>query len=107
MTDEQKATVTNQRSAAVVAAYDSQIIDKPTALRELRQMASTTGAWSNITDELIKQAEDEPPPPMEGDVPPGAPGQEGKNDAGSDDPSAAGPDAGQEKARAAEKGDAG
>ena len=107
MTDEQKATVTNQRSASVVAAYDSQIIDRPTAMRELRQMASTTGAWSNITDELIKQAEDEPPPPIEGDVPPGAPGQEGKNNAGSDDPSAAGPDAGQKKARAAAEGNAG
>lgn len=108
MTDEQKATVTNQRTAAVVAAYDSQIIDKPTALRELRQMASSTGAWSNVSDELIKQAEDEPPPMAGEGLPgtPGAPGQEGKNDAGSDDPSAAGPDAGQEKARAAAEGNA-
>jgi hypothetical protein len=62
MTDDQKADVTNKRTAATKAAFDSQIIDKPTALRELRGQSQVTGAFSHITDDQIKAAENEPAP---------------------------------------------
>ena len=85
MSDEQKANVTNQNTAAVCAAFDSQIIDRPTAMRELRQLSQVTGTFSNVSDDLIEAAENEPPPmPGEGEqnaadpaAQPGAdPGQE-------------------------------
>lgn len=90
MSDEQKATVTNTVTTAVVGAYDAQIIDRATALKELRQLSQTTGAFSNITDQQIKEAEDEPPPvPGEGlpDVENPDPGQEAQGaEPGKDQP---------------------
>jgi phage-related protein (TIGR01555 family) len=65
MTDEQKAGVTNTTTAAVVAATDSQVIRRSTALKELKQLAPTTGAFSNITDDEIKEAENDPAPTAE------------------------------------------
>lgn len=62
MSDEQKADVTEKRTAAVAVAYESQLIGRKTALQELKQVADITGAWSNITDEDINAAEDEPAP---------------------------------------------
>jgi hypothetical protein len=38
------------------------IIDRATALKELRQSSEVTGVWTNITDEQIEEAENEPPP---------------------------------------------
>ena len=62
MTDEQRATVTNTSTAAIVAAYEKAIIGRSTALKELKQLSHVTGAFSNITDAEIKEAEDEPVP---------------------------------------------
>lgn len=69
MNDEQKATVTQTLTTSIVGAYDSQIIDRATALKELRQIASVTGAFSNIDDDLITEAESEPPPSMNEGLP--------------------------------------
>lgn len=65
LTDEQRAEIVTKIVAAVVAAYDAQIIDRATALRELKQIAALTGAFSNIADEAIKKAENDPPPTPE------------------------------------------
>lgn len=65
MSDDQKADVTTKVTTAVVGAYDSQIIDRATALKELRQLSQTTGHFSNITDDQIKDAEEEPPPRLD------------------------------------------
>lgn len=62
MSEEQRAVVTNQVTAAVMAAYEGQVIDRATALKELRALAQITGAFSNITDKQIKEAESEEPP---------------------------------------------
>lgn len=70
MSDEQKATIAMNTATAVVGAYDSQIIDRATALKELRQSAQVTGVFSNIDDDQIKEAEDEPPPSMNEEEPP-------------------------------------
>ncbi len=69
MSDDQKATVATNVTTAVVGAYDSNIIDRATALKELRQSSRTTGVWSNITDDQIKEAEAEPPPTMNEELP--------------------------------------
>ena len=61
----EKATVANQKGAVVLEAFEKQVIDRPTAMKELRQLASTTGVFSNITDEQIKDAEEQPAPTPE------------------------------------------
>jgi hypothetical protein len=65
LSDEQKADVTDRRTAAVVSAYTAQITSRATSLKELKEIGDVTGAFSNISDEEIKQAEDDPPPTPE------------------------------------------
>ena len=48
--------------SAVNTAEGSGIIDRATALKELKQSSHTTGIFSNITAEMITEAENEPPP---------------------------------------------
>lgn len=62
LSDTEKADIASKDTASVVAAYDAQLIGRGTALKELRQSSQTTGLWTNITDEDIEEAEDEPPP---------------------------------------------
>lgn len=72
LSDEQRGTITNQVTTSVVGAYEAQIIDRATALKELRQSSQITGVFSNVTDEDIKQALNDPPPGSELDLPPDA-----------------------------------
>ena len=65
LTEEEKADLTEKASASVLAAYDSGIVGRKTALQELRQLADTTNIFSNITDEIIDKAEEEPKLPGE------------------------------------------
>jgi len=65
VSDTDKATITTAITNAVVAASDAGIVDRATALKELRQSSHVTGVWSNVTDEDIKEAEEEPPPAPE------------------------------------------
>lgn len=65
MTEEQRATVTNTRTQAVTTAYEAQIIDRATAMKELKDIAKTTGAFANIQDEDITEAEHDPAPSAE------------------------------------------
>lgn len=81
MTDEEKATAGTAFTAAIVSAYESQIIKRTTALKELKQQAPNTGLWSNISEEEIKEAEDDPAPTPEAlglKIPPPAPMAGGK-----------------------------
>jgi hypothetical protein len=57
--------VASTNTATVVSAYDAGLIDKPTALRELRSQSHETGTWTHITDDLISNAELEVPPAPE------------------------------------------
>lgn len=90
MSDEKKANVATSLTTAVVGAFDSQIIDRTTALKELRQVSQITGLFSNISDEQIKEAENDPPPgASEGlpDVKSLDPGQEKEGgESGQDEP---------------------
>lgn len=64
MSDIEKAEVAVQTTSAVTTAYEAQIISAKTALKELRQSSERTGIFSNITDEEIENADEEPPQPL-------------------------------------------
>jgi uncharacterized protein len=65
MSDHEKSQVTNTTTAAINTAYESQIINRATALKELKQLSRVTGCFSNVTDEDINAAEDDPAPSPE------------------------------------------
>lgn len=68
MNDKEKAEVVKAKSDAILAAFSEGVITKATALRELKALGDTTGVFTNITDEEIEEAENEPPPPSEMDM---------------------------------------
>ncbi|GBR27593.1 phage-associated protein [Komagataeibacter oboediens DSM 11826] len=71
MSDMDKANVGSTRTSAVVSAYEAGIVtDRAAALRELRSGAEADGMWDSITDEMIEDAESDPPAPDENDLPP-------------------------------------
>lgn len=76
LTEEEKADLTEKASAPILATYNSGLISARTTLRELKQISETTGVFSNITDEEIDAADDEPITPGEGEMP-GEEGEEG------------------------------
>ncbi|UCL89307.1 DUF1073 domain-containing protein [Pseudomonas sp. HS-18] len=65
LTDTEKADIGSKDTSSIVEAYDAGIISRATALKEMRQSSQTTGLWSNITDEDITEAENDPPPGAE------------------------------------------
>ena len=71
LTDTEKADLASKAIETIARAEESQIIDKPTALRELKQSSKTNGMFTNITDKMITDAENEPPPMPEGFPMPG------------------------------------
>ena len=62
LSDPEKVSVASGIGAAVSNALADGTIDQLTALRELRQQSRITNIFSNITDEMIKAAQDDPPP---------------------------------------------
>ncbi len=58
--DEERASLIQQTSSAINSVYQSGIISQKTALKELRQSGESLGMWTNITDEDIENAEDQP-----------------------------------------------
>lgn len=63
LSDEQRATICSTTTTAIGAAYEKGIITLPIALKELRQVSETTGIFTNIDDDDIKEAEEAPPEP--------------------------------------------
>lgn len=63
MTPVEKATVGAAITAAVTQAVDSGLVSGQAGLKELRQSSHATGIFSNITDEDIDNAEQDPPKP--------------------------------------------
>lgn len=53
------ADLAQQMASPIFDAFSNGLINKSTALKELKQQTDKTGMWSNITDELITQAESE------------------------------------------------
>lgn len=58
MTSEAKANVSQTMTGAILQAYDSQLIGAARALDELRKMSESTGMFTTITDEDIREAEE-------------------------------------------------
>lgn len=69
LSDTEKAQNAKTVTEAVTQAYDTDLIDKPTAMKELRQSSHSTGVFTSITDEAITDAENEPPPVPEMELP--------------------------------------
>lgn len=67
LSDKEKAEIADRVSTAVCRAEDSGIIPQQTALKELKQSSRVTGIFSNISEEEIEAADDEPPAPGEPD----------------------------------------
>jgi phage-related protein (TIGR01555 family) len=65
LTEPDKADLVEKASAPILAAYNSGVIGRKTALMELRQLGDITNIFSNITDEAIHEADDEPEVPGE------------------------------------------
>lgn len=63
--DADKAKVANETADAVIKVLDSALISPRVAMQELRQSSRVTNIFSNISDEDIEAAEDEPLPPIE------------------------------------------
>ena len=59
MTEMQKAEVAERKTGMVIAAKADGLYGLGTALKELRQQSHETGVHTNITDEDIKEAEEE------------------------------------------------
>ncbi len=65
MTDEEKGNLAKATAEAVGGMYEQQIIKRSTALEELKTSSKITGVFTNISDEEIEEAEQDPPPSPE------------------------------------------
>lgn len=64
-----KANVAKTNTETVAGAYEAGLTTRSTAMKELRQNSSDSGLFSNITDEEIEEAEEEPLMPDEAPLP--------------------------------------
>jgi phage-related protein (TIGR01555 family) len=62
LTDAEKSDIASKNIDTISKADESGLIDRATALKELKQQSKTTGIFTNITEEQIEEAENEPPP---------------------------------------------
>jgi len=62
LADDEKANIANTVTQAVSQVEESGLIDSATALKELKQSSQITGIFSNITEDMIKDAEQAGPP---------------------------------------------
>jgi len=65
MTEEEQADLAVKKTTAVVEAFNAGLISQKTALLEFKQQAPETELWTNITDEIINEADEETQSPME------------------------------------------
>ena len=55
----EKADLAQKQAQPILDVYNAGIIGKGTVLRELKQQTPMTGQWSNITDQMIEDADKE------------------------------------------------
>lgn len=65
LSDKEKAEIMTARTTAAVGAFDAGLVDRATALSELRSGSEIDGMWHSITEESIRSAENAPPDPGE------------------------------------------
>lgn len=59
-TPSEKATIMSQAASPIIQAFTSGLISQKLALMELRASGKPINAWTNITDEDIENADDQP-----------------------------------------------
>lgn len=79
LSDQQKAEVSERDTADVLAVDSAGLVSPQVSLRELRQRGRTTNRWTNITDEMINEADDAPRPTMTELMAEGGGGEEGES----------------------------
>ncbi len=62
MSETEKADIAVKKTQAVVEAVDAGLSSRANGMMDLKASAPVTGLFGNITDEEIREAEDEPPP---------------------------------------------
>ena len=75
--EQEKSSLVQQSSGAIVSVFQAGLISQQTALKELRQSGMAYGMWSNITDEDIENADTETNPQGEMEGMEGMEGAEG------------------------------
>lgn len=65
MDGKDKAEITSKVVAAIAQLFDYAVISRKQALQALKILSEQTGSFSNITDQDINSAEDDPPDPTE------------------------------------------
>lgn len=70
-----KANIAKTNAESIIGAFEAGLVAKPSAMKELRDSSDETGVFSNISDEEIKEAEDDPLP-APGEIDPGLEGEE-------------------------------
>lgn len=68
LSDKDRAELAKQYSEAILAPFNAGVYGQKTTLKELKQQSTVTGLFSNITDEMIEKASDDPMMPGEGDL---------------------------------------
>lgn len=68
LSEVERGDLVDKISAPIIAAYNSGLVSQKTAMKELRQLGDTTNVFSNITDEDIDNANEEPELPGELDA---------------------------------------
>jgi hypothetical protein len=58
-TPDQRAEIMSKQATSIIQAYSAGLISQKTALLELQEQGKSIGAWTNITDEDIENAEEE------------------------------------------------
>lgn len=58
LTNEEQADLTEKKTKPIFEAFNAGILGRKTALQELQQLADETGTFSNITDDMIEEADD-------------------------------------------------
>lgn len=62
LTEQQKAEVAERDTRTALAAEERGIASVKTVLQELQTGSRVTGRWTNVTDDMIRDADDELPP---------------------------------------------
>lgn len=58
--DKDRSDLAKNNTDAVNEAFNAGLVGRKTALKELKQQSDLTGMWTNITDDMIEEADDEP-----------------------------------------------
>jgi predicted ABC-type ATPase len=65
LTEEDKTKLAKEGGEAILAPFTSGVTSQQLTLQELKQLGDKTEIMTNITDEMIAEADDKPQPPIE------------------------------------------